>query len=326
MGQGVRGGRWALALGAWLALLAVAGCGSVAPAPLPLVLAAPLPQGASAPPGRLAFVANGDIWEWSDGAVRQLTSGTRYEGPAWAPEGDQLAASMVGTNHADLVLLSPEGEFQARLTDNRGRVRIQDSDWARLPAWAPDGLRLAYGSDTRTYDLALWLIGADGRGARQLFAAPDGFGGIDRPSWSPDGSEIAVAVWRQGSPAQIEAVSVATGRTRRLTDAATGAYDPAWSPDGTWIAYTVRDGTRHDVWLVHPDGSGAVRLTTSGRNRMPAWSPDGAWLAFLSLNETGFDVRVTAAPAAGQEVEPTDGRVLVSARPVEGASGLTWGP
>jgi hypothetical protein len=59
---------------------------------------------------------------------------------------------------------------------------------------------------------------------------------------------------------------------------------------------------------------------------MPAWSPDGAWLAFLSLSETGFDVRVAPAPGAGQEVEPTDGRVLVSARPVEGASGLTWGP
>jgi Tol biopolymer transport system component len=232
----------------------------------------------------------------------------------------------VGTNHADIVLLSPDGEFQSRLTDNRGRLRIQDSDWARLPAWSPDGLHLAFGADTRTYDLALWLVGADGRGARQLLAGPDGFGGIDRPSWSPDGTQIAVTVFRQAAAAQVEILSVGTGRTRAITDAATGAYDPAWSPDDTWIAYAVRDGTRHDIWLVHPDGTGATRLTTSGRNRMPVWSPDGSWLAFLSLGDTGFDVRAVPAPAAGAEVEPMDGRVLVSARPVEGASGLTWGP
>ncbi|HLH25674.1 MAG TPA: DPP IV N-terminal domain-containing protein [Chloroflexota bacterium] len=323
----VRGGRLAGAFAICLALLTVLSCSGAAPTPLPLVLAAPLVQGAAAPAGRIAFVVNGDLWEWQDGAVRQLTSGTRYEGPAWSPDGNQLAASMVGTNHSDVVLLSPDGDFQARLTDNLGRLRIQDSDWARLPAWSPDGTRIAFGADTRTYDLALWLVGTDGRGARQVFAAPDGMGGIDRPTWSPDGSEIAVTVWRQGSPSQVEVVSVATGRTRRLTDAATGAYDPAWSPDGNWIAYVVRDGTHHDVWLVHPDGTGAVRLTSSGRNRMPAWSPDGSWLAFLSLNETGFDVRVAAVPAAdAQDVEPSEGRALVSARPVEGASGLTWGP
>jgi len=132
-------------------------------------------------------------------------------------------------------------------------------------------------------------------------------------------------VFRQGAAAQVEILSVGTGRTRAITDAATGAYDPAWSPDDTWIAYAVREGTRHDIWLVHPDGTGATRLTMSGRNRMPVWSPDGSWLAFLSLSDTGFDVRVVPAPA-GAEVEPTDGRVLVSARPVEGASGLTWGP
>ena len=324
MGRGRTGARPAGLLAVAVVLLGAIGCGSAVPAPLPLVLAAPLPQGA-APAGRLAFVVNGDIWEWRDGAVHQITIGTRYEGPAWSPDGDQLAVSMVGTNHADIALLSAEGDFQTRLTDNRGRARIEDSDWARLPAWAPDGGFLAFGADTRTYDLALWIIGVNGRGARQVLAGPDGFGGIDRPSWSPEGTEIAVGVWRQGAASQVEIVSVGTGRARRITDAATGAYDPAWSPEGTWVAYAVRDGTRHDVWLVHPDGTGAVRLTSSGRNRMPAWSPDGKWLAFLSLSDTGFDVRVAPVPTGDAEIEPTEGRVLVSARPVEGASGLSWG-
>src|SRR5579885_2166686 len=193
------------AIGTLLALLAAVGCAPGArPAAAPLLLAAPVPQAPAAqPPGRIVFVASGDLWQWQDGALRQLTQGDRYEGPAWSPDGDQLAASLVGVNHSDVVLLSPDGDFQARLTDNRGKLRIQDSDWARLPAWSPDGARIAYGSDVRTQDVALWVVGADGRNARQLYLPPDTSGGIDRPTWSPDGREIAMATFHPG-PSQID--------------------------------------------------------------------------------------------------------------------------
>jgi Tol biopolymer transport system component len=307
--------------------LAVACTPTAAPAALPLVVAAaPLAQQSSGPTphGRIVFVAGGDLWQWRDGSVHRLTTGERFEGPAWSPAGDQLAASVVGGNHSDLVLVSAEGEIQARLTDHRGRARIQDSDWARMPTWSPDGSRIAYVSDARTIDLALWSIGPDGRNPRQLYTAPDTFGGVDRPTWSPDGEEIALAIWRPG-PAQIEVFTAANGRTRRITNATNGAYDPAWSPDGHWIAHVVRDGSRHDVWIVHPDGSRPTRVTSTGRNRMPAWSPDGRWLAFFSLSEIGFDVRVVSIPAEG-EIEPAEGRVLVTGRPAEGPAGLTWAP
>ena len=318
----------AAGVAALLSLLVAASCApSVAgPHGLALVLAAPLAQGAAPPPGRIVFVAGGDLWLWQDGQVRQLTSGERYEGPAWSPDGDHLAASVVGVNHSDLVLLNAAGEPQVRLTEHRGRVRLKDSNWARLPAWAPDGSRIAYASDDRVRgDLALWAVGVDGRNARQLFLPADNAGGVDRPSWSPTGNELALATWRVG-PSQIDVLTVATGRTRRLTETANGAYDPAWSPDGQWIAHAVREGTTHDVWLTRPDGSETVRLTTTGRNRMPAWSPDGRWLAFLTLGDLGFDLRVISVAAEADEIEPGEGRLLVSARPLEGASGLSWAP
>ena len=226
---------------------------------------------------------------------------TAYQGPAWSPDGDQIAASLVGANHSDLVLLGPEGEFQARLTEqSRSHTDpgLRLGPTARLVArWRPHRL---LPRTCATQDLALWSIGADGRGARQLFLPPDTGGGVDRPSWSPSRREIALAAWRPG-PSQIEIFTVANGRTRRITNAAGGAYDPYWSPDGEWIAYVARDGTRHDVWLVRPDGTGSVRLTSSGRNRMPAWSPDSHWVAFLGLSEQGFDVRVIGVPGEGRD-------------------------
>ncbi|MBX5491760.1 MAG: PD40 domain-containing protein [Chloroflexi bacterium] len=296
-----------------------------APAPVPLVVAAPQIQGEPLPAGRLAFVVGGDIWQWEDGQVRPLTSGERFEGPAWSPDGTRLAASLVGVNHSDLVVLSADGELLARLTNNRGQRRIQDSDWARLPAWSPDGERIAYVSDVRTYDLALWSIAPDGSAPRQLFQAGDYGGGVDRPTWAPNGTDLAVAAFRRGEVSQIEVVTPATGRYRAVTQAANGAYDPAWSPNGEWIAYTARDGAHHDIWLVHPDGSGTVQVTSTGRNRMPAWSPDGRWLAFFTLAENGFDIRVLPIPEEGPSA-PAEGRVLVSGRTIEGPSGLSWGP
>src|SRR5215211_4631896 len=181
-----------LVLAALLTLLA--GCTAPAmPAAIPLVVAAsPWAQGETGPAGRLVFVVGGDIWQWEDGEVRQLTSGNRYEGPSWAPDGALLAATSVGSNHSDLVLLSQDGELLRRLTSNLGQRRIQDSDWARLPVWSPDGSRIAYVSDASTQDLALWSIGSDGRTPRQLFQVGDYGGGLDRPSWAPSGDELAV--------------------------------------------------------------------------------------------------------------------------------------
>src|SRR5262245_66160826 len=80
-----------------------AGCAPLArPGPAPLLLAAPLLQGQGpSPSGRILFVAGGDLWLWHDGALRQLTQGDRYEGPAWSPDGAQILAPRVGANHSD---------------------------------------------------------------------------------------------------------------------------------------------------------------------------------------------------------------------------------
>jgi hypothetical protein len=58
---------------------------------------------------------------------------------------------------------------------------------------------------------------------------------------------------------------------------------PEWSPSGNRIAFWRYDAQASNVWLINPDGSNAVQLTsggTGGPDYRPRWSPDGNYLAF----------------------------------------------
>jgi TolB protein len=50
-----------------------------------------------------------------------------------------------------------------------------------------------------------------------------------------------------------------------------------------WITFTASDGGRRDVWLIRPDGTNEINLTTNLPNvfaEAPVWAPDGATIAF----------------------------------------------
>jgi hypothetical protein len=64
--------------------------------------------------------------------------------------------------------------------------------------------------------------------------------------------------------------------------------EAAWSPDGKLIAFASarqRDENDRliddvDIYLMAADGTGVVRLTTTGSARQPTWSPDGRFIAY----------------------------------------------
>ncbi len=94
----------------------------------------------------------------------------------------------------------------------------------------------------------------------------------------------------------------------RLTANTAGADDisPAWSPDGSRIAFTaIRSGDAPSIYVMNPDGSNRVRLTTSGYDYIPAWSPDGTKIAF----DRGTDVYVMNADGSNLRAVTTGGQV-----------------
>jgi Tol biopolymer transport system component len=100
---------------------------------------------------------------------------------------------------------------------------------------------------------------------------PESLEGPDSPSWSPDGSMIAFTADTDAPshgpllpPTDVYVASLPGGAIRRVTTGRNVLY-PEWSPDGRWIVYSAvaeaDDGRTAAIWIVHPDGTGATRLT-----------------------------------------------------------------
>ena len=179
-------------------------------------------------------------------------------------------------------------------------------------AWSPDGRRLAYGcrNDFTPWAPArIFTIRSDGTDRRLLRT---GTRTAFAPSWSPDGTQIVFATWRQ----PVERVQWDTtipakhvrsaiyvvgldGGGRRLV--ARDAATPDWSPDGGTIAYDSPVGVR----LVSPFGVDltprAGRIAPPG---VPSWSPDGAHIAVATGRGTVLVDTATWSHALATVVTP----------------------
>lgn len=65
-------------------------------------------------------------------------------------------------------------------------------------------------------------------------------------------------------------------------------YSPSYSADGKWVVYTQERNGLSDIWRIHPDGTGAERLTDDPAfDDQGALSPDGRSLVFVSTRGSG---------------------------------------
>src|SRR2546426_899413 len=137
-----------------------------------------------------------------------------------------------------------------------------------LPAWSPDGAKIAFVSDRDGYNdnYEIYVMNADGSSVTRLTNSP----GYDLvPAWSPDGTRIAFASGRDGNH-EIYVMNADGSGVTRLTRSRGSDTSPAWSPDGTKIAFVTAN---YEIYVMNPDGSGQTSITNGGFDAYPAWRP-----------------------------------------------------
>ena len=120
---------------------------------------------------------------------------------------------------------------------------------------------IAFGSE-RGGPVRIAVIGLRPGSQRIL---PSSSPGMDvEPSWSPNGSRLAIATSdATGQDFDIATVAPNGAARKRITSGAAWDEKPAWSPDGKWIAFASDRNGNFDIYVIHPDGTGMRQLTSS---------------------------------------------------------------
>jgi len=236
-------------------------------------------------------------------------AGITFYGPWLSTDSRQLAYYDMNSSRTFVLTLDPIG--------NPRQVGE-----CKSPSFSPDGSQIVCYVSRQT-SLPIYQV-ATGNLIRTVEI---GMSGLALPAWSPDGNEIAFAVFAANRETSIWKINVSGGSPLQLAASASENYAPSWSPDSSQIAFqSTRTSDASEIWVMTRDGNNARQITSgSGAwSRGPCWSPDGGWLAFVSsqAGSAGADLGevfvISLTTGELHQVTHTGGNV-VDWR-------VTWGP
>ena len=229
-------------------------------------------------------------------AIQQHVQVVRYDAKA-----QQFVPYFGGISATDLSF-SPDGQWVAYVTVPEGnlwRSRVDGSErmqltyspsLAGLPAWSPDGSRVAFVSGSLGSPLKAQIISAQGGTPQDLL--PVGSSAVDF-NWSADGSQV---IYGAGTGANALAVWVLDLKTQQTTrmPGSEGMFSPRRSPDGRFLAALTADSS---TLMLYDDRTKkwAKWITEPGNIAYPTWSKDSTYLYFdnvLSAHPTARRVKL----------------------------------
>jgi Tol biopolymer transport system component len=223
------------------------------------------------------------------GETTRITAYTPpLSGPAWSPDGKQIAYS----DGSDIWVMD------AVLGATPVNLALDTGDALTEPDWSPDGSKIAYTALTSGNFEVFTMDATDGNPKVNVTQNPTAADAS--PSWSPDGTKLAFMSRRHDPAGDIyTTLADGTGTPFRVeTNPAVEDTAPSWSPDGSKIAYS----SNHRVVVAHTDGSGDPVSVGFGNDDNPAWGRVPPKCHGLAPTILGTEASETLNGTAGDDV------------------------
>lgn len=211
-----------------------------------------------------------------------------------------------------------KGAFDTRLayvtvtnkaSDNRMfRLYIADSDGYKpqsilsspspimSPAWSPDASQLAYVSFEENDSSGIYIQNIF-TGEKRKISAREGINGA--PSWSPDGTRLAMSLSMSGNP-EIYVANINSGALTQVTHSSAINTEPDWINNNR-LVFTSNRGGSPQLYRASAGGGSVQRMSFDGKYNSAAEIANKK-MAYITGNKGAFHVAIKSLDGSDKNI------------------------